>query len=181
MIKDFLEEVKVAIDGINPGTVQKMANILSSSDRVFFIGCGGGAGNSSHAVADFRKLCNIESFALENICELTSRINDDGFDMSIVGWLKGSHFNNKDCLFVFSVGGGQPGISQNLVKAMEYAHNNGAKIIGITGRRNSVLYGLANACIVIESKYPTPITEGLQSVIHHLLVTMLQKNKPVWQ
>ena len=43
------------------------------------MGVGGGAGNASHAVNDFRKICGIESYApTDNVSELTARVNDDG-------------------------------------------------------------------------------------------------------
>ena len=39
-----------------------------------FLGVGGSAGNASHAVNDFRKLCNIECYApTDNVSELTAR------------------------------------------------------------------------------------------------------------
>ena len=38
-------------------------SIRSNNGRIFFLGVGGGAGHASHAVNDFRKICNIESYA----------------------------------------------------------------------------------------------------------------------
>jgi len=40
------------------------------------------------------------------VSELTARTNDDGWESIFVEWLKGSHLNNKDGVFVLSVGGG---------------------------------------------------------------------------
>ena len=42
----------------------------------------------------------------DNVSELTARINDDGWESSYSEWLRTSRFNERDCLFVFSVGGG---------------------------------------------------------------------------
>ena len=79
--------------------------------RIFFLGVGGSAGNSSHAVNDFRKICRVESYSpLDNVSELTARINDEGWDTSLVNWLKISNLSKKDAIFIFSVGGG------NLIK-----------------------------------------------------------------
>ena len=37
------------------------------------------AANASHAVNDFRKLCEIECYTpIDNISELTARVNDEG-------------------------------------------------------------------------------------------------------
>ena len=74
--------------------VNELALLRRSNGRLFFVGVGGSASNCSHAVNDFRKLCNIESYAVtDNISELTARINDEGWDSSFVEWLKVSKFN----------------------------------------------------------------------------------------
>ena len=53
--------------------------IRENKGRLFFLGVGGGAGNASHAVNDFRKIAGIESYSpTDNVSELTARINDDG-------------------------------------------------------------------------------------------------------
>ena len=92
--------------------------------RVFFCGSGGGAGHASHAACDFRKLAHIECYCVnDNTSELTARINDDGWDRAYADWLQASRLGARDCLFVFSVGGGdeERNISPNLVQAMRLA------------------------------------------------------------
>ena len=52
--------------------------------RLFLIGVGGSAGNCSHAVNDFRKLCGIEAYSpIDNVSELTARANDEGSRIAI--------------------------------------------------------------------------------------------------
>jgi D-sedoheptulose 7-phosphate isomerase len=105
MIEEFLSEVKTAIDKLNRDDIKQVVDLLKElKGRLFIIGSGGGAGHASHAVCDFRKLCEIESYAVyDNISELTARTNDEGYETSISQWLKVSNFNSEDCLFVFSV------------------------------------------------------------------------------
>ena len=82
------------------------------------MGVGGSAANCSHAVNDFRKLCNIEAYTpVDNVSELTARINDEGWEGSLLEWLKVSKINNRDCIFIFSVGGGdiKRNVSVNLI------------------------------------------------------------------
>lgn len=82
---------------------------------------------------------------------------------------------------MLSVGGGQPGVSLNLVNAIEYADLINAYIVGIVGTKECSLTKYADASIVVDTKkFLTPIVEGLQSVLTHLIVTSLQKNKTVW-
>ena len=164
--------------------VDILVNVRNYNGRVFIIGSGGSSGNASHAVCDFRKLCDIETYnPYDNSVELTARTNDDGYATTIVNWLKVSRFNQKDCLFVLSVGGGWEDVSTNIVKALDYAEFVDAKIVGIVGKSGGMTKQMADACILIETKeHITPITEGLQSVVLHLIVShpSLQISKPVW-
>src|SRR5262245_55881462 len=75
--------------------------------RLFLLGVGGSAANCSHAVNDFRKLCGIEAYTpLDNVSELTARINDDGWDTVFAAWLESSRACERDAILVLSVGGG---------------------------------------------------------------------------
>src|ERR1700729_2581631 len=89
--------------------------------RLFILGVGGSAGNASHAVNDFRKLCGIEAYApTDNVSELTARTNDEGWPTVFSEWLKVSRANTKDAILVFSVGGGnlEKNVSPNIVAAV---------------------------------------------------------------
>ena len=184
--KDFLEKVVVAISKIDMYSVELMVSILEDvrrEGRLFVIGSGGGAGHSSHAVCDFRKLCNFDALSFDNISELTARVNDEGWDTSYLEWMKASRFNGKDGLLIISVGGGTETVSQNLVKAMRYARSQEAPVLGIVGKDGGLVKKESDAYILIQAdEFVTPITEGLQSIIWHLLVThpKLAKSKPIW-
>ena len=109
-IEQYLNQSKELIDKIDKKEILKTVKIISdvkkNSGRIFFIGSGGGAGHASHAVNDFRKICNIESYSpSDNVSELTARINDDGWETSYSNWLKVSRISSNDLLFVLSVGG----------------------------------------------------------------------------
>ena len=168
--------------------VKELVNIKKKSGRVFFLGVGGSAGNSSHAVNDFRKLCNIESYApTDNVSELTARINDEGWKFSFLDWLKVSKLNKNDALFILSVGGGSKkrNVSTNLISAIDYAKKNKVRIFGIIGRAEGYAKKLGDNVIVIpkvDNKMITPHTEAFQSVVWHCLVShpWLQTNKTKW-
>ena len=178
---DYLREAKSITDLIDPNAVEKMVdiilNIRENKGRLFFLGVGGGAGNASHAVNDFRKIAGIESYSpTDNVSELTARINDDGWESTFSAWLKGSNLNSKDGVFVFSVGGGnrEKNVSVNLVKALEYAKQVHAKVLGVVGRDGGYTGKVADGCVIIPTVNPstvTPNTESFQSVIWHLIVS----------
>jgi D-sedoheptulose 7-phosphate isomerase len=177
----YLEEVHQITSGLDKGAIERVVEQLvalrKEGGRLFFLGLGGGAGNATHAVNDFRKIAGIESYTpTDNVSELTARINDDGWETVFVNWLRGSRLNAKDGLFVLSVGGGnaEKNVSINLVRALQYARQVGAKVLGIVGRDGGYTAQVANACVIVPTVNDatvTPHTEAFQSVIWHLLVS----------
>lgn len=157
--------------------IEQLVELRNRGGRLFFLGVGGGAGNSTHAVNDFRKIAGIEAYTpTDNVSELTARVNDEGWHTVFVNWLKGSKLGNNDGVFIFSVGGGneEKNISANIVEALKYAKNIGARIFGIVGRDGGYTAKVADACVVvptISSDTITAHTESFQAVIWHLIVS----------
>jgi len=180
-VENFFGETKEIIDSIRVQDVQAvaagLARVRKVDGRLFILGVGGSAGHAGHAVNDFRKICGFEAYApTDNVSELTARTNDEGWETTFVAWLAGSRLRAGDGVLVFSVGGGNPqaNVSVNLVRAVDYAKEVGASVFGIVGRDGGYAAKVADACIVIPALYPertTPHTEGLCSVLWHLLVS----------
>lgn len=180
-VNNYLEEVHQVVNGIDKNAIEEIINHLIElrhlGGRLFFLGVGGGAGNATHAVNDFRKIAGIESYTpTDNVSELSARINDDGWETVFVSWLRGSRLTNKDGVFVLSVGGGNDdkNISVNIVQAIKYAKKVGAKVFGIVGRDGGYTAQIADACVVVPTVNPetvTPHTESFQAVIWHLIVS----------
>jgi len=123
-----LSEAREILDQIDVSNIEHMAELIADvrarDGRIFFLGVGGSAANCSQAVNDFRKLAGIESYApTDNVCELTARTNDEGWETVFESWLRTSHLRGEDLVFVLSVGGGdlEHNVSPNLVRALEYA------------------------------------------------------------
>ena len=192
-IEQYFKDVVSISSMIDKLEVEKMISLVEKvreqSGRIFFIGVGGGAGNASHAVNDFRKICGIESYTpTDNVSELSARINDNGWETSYLDWLKGSKLCSNDMIFVFSVGGGnfEKNISANIVRSLQYAKEVRAKICGIVGRDGGYTAKVADACVIIppiNKLTITPHTESFQAVIWHLLVShpRLQKFDMKWE
>jgi D-sedoheptulose 7-phosphate isomerase len=180
-VKQFIEEAVFILNQVDQSAVERTADLLlelrERAGRLFILGVGGGAGNASHAVCDFRKIVQIEAYTpSDNISELTARVNDEGWDTCYSNWLRGSHLNKADMVFVFSVGGGdaKKNISANLVRALEHARDVRATICGIVGRDGGFTAQVADACILVPVVNPstiTPHTESFQAMIWHLLVS----------
>jgi D-sedoheptulose 7-phosphate isomerase len=177
----FLAETAAILDALERDAIERMAAALTrlrdAGGRLFILGVGGSAAHASHAVNDFRKVCGLEAYApTDNVSELTARINDDGWEGSLSGWLRGSRLARRDAVLVFSVGGGsrERQVSTNLVAALELAREVGAHIYGIVGREGGVTAQWAEEAIVIPPLFPdrvTPHTEAVCAVLWHLLVS----------
>jgi D-sedoheptulose 7-phosphate isomerase len=158
-------------------TLETLLKVRNQGGRIFFLGVGGGAGHASHAVNDFRKIAGIECYTpTDNVSELTARINDDGWETSYRNWLMGSRLAERDAVFIFSVGGGnaERKISMNLVSALQYATEVGAKICGVVGRDGGFTAQVSDSCVlipVVNEQNVTPHTESFQALIWHLLVS----------
>lgn len=180
-VKQHLAEAVSIIEQIEIQAVERVADLLAElklqAGRLFFLGVGGSAGNCSHAVNDFRKIVGIESYApTDNVSELTARTNDEGWATIFVEWLKISRLTSRDMIFIFSVGGGnlEKNVSPNLVEALKFAKQVGAKVVGVVGRDGGYTAQVADACIIIPTVNPetvTPHSEAMQAVVWHLLVS----------
>jgi D-sedoheptulose 7-phosphate isomerase len=180
-IKAYLNEVKNICDSIDENSIESfiksIQDLKERNGRLFILGVGGSAANASHAVNDFRKILNIETYAVtDNSSELTARINDDGWETSYLNWLKVSKFSKNDAILIFSVGGGSDSVSLNLVRSMEYAKEIGADILSVVSRNGGKAKELSNSCIlipVIDETRITPHAEEWQGIILHLVVNAL--------
>ena len=177
----FLRQVVQVAEKLDREAIDGMIRLLvetrEQGGRLFILGVGGSAANASHAVNDFRKIAGMEAYApTDNVSELTARVNDDGWETVFEAWLRGSRLNERDLVFVMSVGGGnrELNVSVNLVRALEYAKGVGAKVCGIVGRDGGFTAQVAEVCVVVptvDEGAVTPLTEAFQGVVWHLVVS----------
>lgn len=189
----YLEEAQAVVAALDPAAIEavvaRIVEVRERGGRLFVLGVGGSAAHASHAVNDFRKLCDLEAYApTDNVAELTARVNDEGWDTVFSSWLEGSRLGPRDAVLVFSVGGGDAarGVSANLVRALDLARRCGAGIVGVVGRDGGYTASVADACVLIPPLVPeriTPHTEGTCAVVWHLLVShpRLQARPTRWE
>jgi len=180
-IDRYLSEVQNIAKEIDKENIEKIIKriliIKKKGGRIFFLGVGGSAANCSHAVNDFRKIAEIDSYTpTDNVAEITARTNDEGWETVFEAWLKRSKINKDDLVFILSVGGGnqKKKVSVNLINAINYAKNVSCDVVGIVGRDGGYTAKNSHACIIIPSQSDdtvTPHTEAWQAVIWHLIVT----------
>jgi D-sedoheptulose 7-phosphate isomerase len=188
-----LRETSDIVSRLNPEDCEKcvceLVALRQRGGRLFILGVGGSAANASHAVNDFRKIAGLEAYApTDNVSELTARTNDEGWASVFVEWLRGSRLNGKDAVLILSVGGGnvEKHVSPNLVTALQFAKQVGARVLGIVGKDGGFTATVADACVIVPTVNAcniTPHTEAFQAVIWHLWVSHpdLKLNQTKWE
>ena len=189
--KLYFENILKSMQSLDLDLIEKSVLLLKelrkTRGRLFLIGVGGSAGNASHAVNDFRKLCNIDAYTpVDNVSEITARTNDEGFENIFDSYLKLCKLNRNDILMIFSVGGGnqKKKVSVNIIKAIKFAKIKKSKIISIVGKPDGYAYKNSDIKILIkvkDKKLVTPVSETFQVLIWHLFVShpKLQINKTI--
>ena len=180
-INTYLTETVEIAKKIDRESIRRILEILlevkKKRGRIFFLGAGGGAATGSHATNDFNKIAGIPTICLsDNIGLLTALTNDEGWDQVFKRQLEMHKLSVKDCLFIFSVGGGTETTSKNLVLAIDYAKEIGAKIVGVVGKETGATAKKADACIItpfVNAKRVTLHTEDFQMVMDHLLTNLI--------
>jgi D-sedoheptulose 7-phosphate isomerase len=149
------------------------------------MGNGGSASTATHFTCDLSKVTIVENkkrFKViglnDNIPLVSALTNDEGWSEIYVEQLK-NHFENGDIVIAFSVHGGsgsdKAGVwSQNLLKAMQYAKDNGGTAIGFSGFDGGFMKDLADICVVVPFD-STPHVESFHLILEHLITFCLRK------
>ncbi|MFH1424485.1 MAG: SIS domain-containing protein [archaeon] len=152
---------------------------------VFLIGNGGSASTATHMACDLNKYCNVEgkqrfkALALvDNIPLVSALTNDNGWG-DVYSEQLINFFKEGDVVIAFSVHGGSGSDkagtwSQNLLKALQYAKDNGGVAIGLAGFDGGAMKQMADHCLIVPVE-STPLTEGFHAVLSHLLCAALKE------
>ncbi|MBI4039355.1 SIS domain-containing protein [Candidatus Daviesbacteria bacterium] len=155
-----------------------------NQNNIFLIGNGGSASAALHFVADLNnctaKISGVHPVhalsLVDNMIRFSALVNDVGWDNVYVDQIK-NYFKPGDVVFAISVHGGTgrdqaQAWSQNLVKALKYAQDNGGRALAMTGFDGGLMKQICDACIVIPYN-TTPHVEGFYGVVHHLITERL--------
>jgi len=188
-IQKYMDDVSQIAGTVSSQDIEKVIDILFEAWRkdkqVFTCGNGGSASTATHFACDLAKTVGSEGkrpFRAEclndNIPLVLALVNDNGFDDLFSEQLK-TKFNPGDVVICLSVHGGagkdKAGQwSQNLLKAMLYARENGGKSIGFSGFDGGPMKEIADACIVVPAN-STPLVESFHLVLEHLIIFRLKE------
>ena len=186
---EYLAESQAILKNIDTDEIDKAIQILYEAwkrdAQVFTLGNGGSASSSTHFACDLNKWVSdkadrkFRAFALvDNIPLVSALTNDNGWGDIYFEQLR-NFFRVGDVVVAISVHGGSGSDkagpwSQNLLKAVKYAKDNGGKVIGLAGFDGGVLRKVADACVVVPAN-STPHVEGMHLVLTHLMCEQLRE------
>ncbi|MHB8523768.1 MAG: D-sedoheptulose-7-phosphate isomerase [Limisphaerales bacterium] len=181
-IAGFLDETIQLLRRLDHSTIDRARNILlecyQQRGRVYTAGNGGSASTAQHFACDLAKFvipAGQRPFDVrcltDNVSLYTAWANDAERAEVFVNQLRGL-LAPSDVLLVISVHGGT-GFSADLVRAVAYANEVGAKTIALVGFDGGALHREA-ACSILVPVESTPQTEAIHLVIEHLLMSLLK-------
>jgi D-sedoheptulose 7-phosphate isomerase len=182
--KDYRNRVdeilnKVDVDSL-VRTIDVMIAAFKKGNTVYVCGNGGSAATATHMQADFSfftryftKFRPKVRALTDNAAMMTAVGNDTSFHDVFVEQMKG-HFEKGDVLICISASGN----SENVVRAANYANDNGGTSIGFVGFEGGKL--LETAAISLFTPNPKgdygPI-EDVHMIFNHLIVNYLSKDE----
>ncbi|WP_017850671.1 SIS domain-containing protein [Leptospira interrogans] len=191
--KTFQQESIEAIQNLDLDAITQVAVTLyeakENGKNIFFFGNGGSHGIASHLACDFGKGTKnsvrkdqkyYKVFGLDNAAWLTAQAND-GKEPFILGNYPGTYTHGYDGVFVgqmenfinpgdIAFGISSSGNSPNVINALLFAKEKGAKTIAMVGFDGGQALKIADMALFVPSeKGKYGIVEGVHEVIHHLL------------
>lgn len=180
-INDYLAAQRAAVEALPADAVARWIDVLGSAlndnRQVFAMGNGGSAANASHFATDLGKGA---SDALErrfrvlslndNVSWITALGNDYAYEDVFVRQLE-NYGQPGDVVIALSVSGNSP----NVVKAMEWARENGLRTLAAVGGKRGRLAEVAEDVIVVDSTHYGRV-EDCQMHICHLLCYAFMEN-----
>jgi D-sedoheptulose 7-phosphate isomerase len=175
--KPYLELVCDEIRRVDPAQVETLADLIEQRYHtgrfVFIIGNGGSGANASHLCEDLAK-CTLRDFECQkrlkvlsltdNVSAIMAWANDTSYDRIFVEQLK-TYASPGDLLLAISGSGNSP----NILKAVEWANDNGVETVGITGFGGGKLRGLAQYNLHADVN-DMGIVESVHQVVFHWII-----------
>jgi D-sedoheptulose 7-phosphate isomerase len=183
-ITDYIRQQKAALDSIPPDAVAELIEVFREAhqhDRqIFVFGNGGSASNSSHFITDLGKGASdklpsrFRCLSLnDNISWITALGNDYAYEDVFLRQLQ-NFARPGDLVMTMSVSGNSP----NLVKAIDWAVNNGMYTIALVGGKRGRLAQLAQKVIVIDSEHYGRVEDAHMGICHMVCYAFMENPLP---
>ncbi len=153
-----------------------MIGTIKSGAKILLCGNGGSAADSQHLAAELVSKLKLERSAIPaialttNTSTLTAVANDYDFSQIFVRQLEAFGKRN-DLLIGISTSGN----SEDVLKAVDYAHKNGLRTIVMTGGNGGDLAGKGDVDIIVPSEDVQRIQEA-HITVGHILCDILEQS-----
>ena len=187
-MKDYISEVNTYLEheidtlkALDVNEINAALNLLletfENGNTVFVFGNGGSSATASHFQNDFNKgvsehtekKFNFQCLN-DNVATVMAVANDIGFDEVFHFQLIG-HMRPGDVVLAISGSGN----SRNVINAVEYAKEQGAKVIGLTGFGGGKLKELSDVSLHVPVN-SMQITEDIHMVFDHLMMSIFYRS-----
>lgn len=179
-IKKYFDKEIGVIQHLDIEAINKVMNVIAAARQreatIYTMGNGGSAATASHFVCDFNKGISSEACKRFNLICLsdntpivTAIANDISYDDIFVLQLK--EIQKKDDLIIAISGSGN---SKNIIKAVEYAKEIGAEVVGLTGYSGGKLKELADYSMHVPVD-DMQITEDIHMIFDHMMMRIFCK------
>ncbi len=182
----YLTTQKAALDSIPTARVaeliEKFREALDADRQIFVFGNGGSAASASHFITDLSKgasdkLANrgdgrrFRAMSLnDNVPWMTALGNDYRYDEIYARQLM-NFARPGDLVMTLSVSGSSP----NLVRAFEWAKQNGIYTIALVGGKRGQLADLADFTIVIDDQHYGRVEDAHMTICHLICYAFMEK------
>ena len=179
-IAGYLEDEVRTLRALDMEALNEALNLLveafENGNTVYVFGNGGSGSTASHFQNDFNK--GVSEYTEkkfnflclnDNVATILAIANDISYDEIFRFQLRG-HLKPGDLVLAISGSGNSP----NVLKAVEYAREQGNRVIGLTGFQGGKLKGLSDVSLhaPVDSMQ---ITEDVHLIFNHLMMWVLGK------
>lgn len=154
--------------------IELIRTTYKAGKKIITCGNGGSASTASHYITDWNKMVNLatgEKFRGISLCDnigiITAYSNDLSYDDVFVGQLK-SLLDEGDLVIGISGSGNSP----NVVRALQYANDNGAKTLAVVGYDGGKMKALAQQVVWVPS-FDMQLCEDLHLMFGHMVMKSL--------
>jgi D-sedoheptulose 7-phosphate isomerase len=183
-MQDYLKKQQAALDALPldrlPAVLEAFRQAWREDRQIFVFGNGGSACNASHFATDLGKGSSdklARRFRVlslnDNTSWLTALGNDYAYEDVFVRQLM-NYARPGDIAFTMSVSGSSP----NLVKAFEWARENGLVTIAFVGQKRGKLAEIADHVLVVEDGHYGRAEDMHMTLAHFICYAFMEQ--PEW-
>lgn len=175
MIK-LIEDYIKSLHQISGEDIKGMLQLINKDKRIFIMGNGGSAATGNHFANDLQAIGMRATSLCANIAILTRLSNDYSYSEVFSAYLREEYLQAWETVIAISGSGN----SSNILKAIEYAKEQGAVTLALIGFGGGKLKALADYSIILSSQDYGEV-EGVHSCLCHIIPHLIKKEAEEWK